>query len=265
MKKYLILPLCYLLLLCGCHSPEPQEAIISPTVDSSPPPLEEEQPSQDIPEWKGLIVLDAGQQAQIDKTQERLGPMTTETKDRVSKSYTGTVTGIPEYELSLAVALILEEILVDMGYEVLQTRRNHEVNLSNMERAMIANAVEADAFLSLHANGYYDSSIYGVFTLCITESNPHCASHYEQNRSLSEYILEAIVEETEALPRPIHETDYMTLLNWSKVPVTIVEMGFLSNPEEDKQLSTEEYRYAMAQGIANGLLKFLEGDTIATE
>ncbi|MGM9933770.1 MAG: N-acetylmuramoyl-L-alanine amidase, partial [Clostridium sp.] len=52
--------------------------------------------------------------------------------------------------------------------------------------------------------------------------------------------------------------DDMTGFNWSKVPVILVEMGFMSNPEEDKLLSDEGYQNKLAQGLCNGIVKCMQ-------
>lgn len=203
-----------------------------------------------------LVVIDAGHQAKGNSEKEPVGPGATETKAKVTGGATGTATGQKEYELNLAVAFLLRDELVARGYEVIMVRESHDVNISNSERAMVANNAGADAFIRVHANGSENAAASGTETLCQTSQNPYNAALYPASRKLSEKVLAGVVAQTGFKNRGVKETDTMSGINWCTVPTTIVEMGFLSNPDEDTLMNTEEYRKKIAVGIADGIDSF---------
>lgn len=114
---------------------------------------------------KKTIVIDPGHQTKGDSAKEPIGPGAKETKAKVTTGATGTFTKQKESELVLKVALQLEKALKQEGYNVIMTRRTNNVNISNIERAKIANNVNADAFIRIHADSYKDSSVNRNFNL----------------------------------------------------------------------------------------------------
>lgn len=219
---------------------------------------EETKPATEDQQRKYLVVIDAGHQAKGNNEKEPLGPGSETMKSKATSGTQGVATGIPEYDLNLKVAIKLQKVLENRGYQVKMIRTKNDVNISNAERAAVANELEADAFIRIHANGDEKSTTHGIMTICQTKENPFNAGIYDQCHKLAQCVLEETVEATGGKKMFVWETDTLSGINWSEVPVTIVEMGYLTNPEEDKLLSTDEYRQKLAEGIANGIDRYFE-------
>lgn len=212
---------------------------------------------QEPEEPAGLIVLDAGHQASPDAEKEPIGPGASATKPKVAAGTAGVSTGVREYELTLQITLLLGQELSQRGYEVILVRDSNDVNISNAQRAKIANEAGADAFLRIHANGSESSETNGAMTICSTASSPYpVAAVYEESKRLSECVLDAYVESTGCQRERVLESDSYSGINWCEVPVTIVEMGYMTNPEEDRKMQDPDYQKRMVDGIADGIDRY---------
>ncbi len=212
-----------------------------------------------------VIAIDAGHQAYGMSETEPNGPGSDEQKAKVTAGTQGSLTGLAEHELNLRVALALRDVLVAKGYTVVMIRETSEVEISNAERARLANRVGADVNIRIHANGDANTSVKGAMAVCQTPENPYNANIYKDCRALSDAVLSAFCESTGMHARNVWETDTMTGTNWATVPSTIIEMGFMTNAEDEAAMADQGFAAKAAEGLVKGIAAFLQADAPSEE
>ena len=206
------------------------------------------------PTTNGIVVcIDPGHQASGDSTQEPNGPNSSNMKARVTGGTSGRFTGVMEYELNLQIGLALRDELEARGYTVVMTRESHAVNISNMERAQFATNQGADISVRIHANGSDDASVSGALALAPSASNPYVSYLASDSQTLSQCVLNSYCAATGMNNQGVIANDTMTGINWCTVPVTILEMGYMTNSNDDYNMQDPGFQAQMVQGIANGI------------
>lgn len=197
------------------------------------------------------IGIDPGHQEHANREQEPIAPNSKKTKDKVASGTQGVKTRVPEYQVNLEVSLQLRDALETLGCEVYMTRETNEVDISNLERAQMMNALGVDLVLRIHCNGSEKKSDRGI-GLYVTKTGDIA----ESSLAVAEALMPELIAATGAHNHGIHKRDTYTGQNWSTVPCVMVEMGYMSNPEEDVLLNDPEYQEKLVQGMVEGICAY---------
>lgn len=214
-------------------------------------PLETKKVQKDF-----LVVIDPGHQSRANTEQEPIGPGAAETKIKVTGGTSGVATGKPEYKLTLEASVVLGQLLESKGAKVVYTRTTDNVNLSNQERAAIANQNHADLFVRIHADGSTDRNVHGLSVLTPASNDPYTKGIFGDSLKASQFIINEISKNSAVKVNGISYRSDMAGFNWSKVPCTLVELGFMTNPAEDKELSDPVYLKNLLTNIADGIMQY---------
>lgn len=189
---------------------------------------------------------------------EPIAPSSGELKPATAYGTTGISTKIPEYELTLAVSLKIRDELLKQGARVIMTRESNDVDLGNIERAEIANREAADIAVRIHADGVENTSVTGISVLFPGNQYIKESELLAKSKTAAKSVLDGLISSTGGKSRGIVERNDLTGFNWTKVPVILVEMGFMTNPQEDALLNTDEYQNRIVEGIVNGLINYFK-------
>ncbi|MDE6024247.1 MAG: N-acetylmuramoyl-L-alanine amidase [Lachnospiraceae bacterium] len=212
-----------------------------------------ENPEEDGKQLPKKIVIDAGNQARENVISEPIGPDSQETKKGATTGNVGTTYETKEYEINLVYAQLLKAELETRGYEVFLTRDSNDADMTNMERAQYANSSGATVFIRIQMGFSSNKELSGVMALTMSKDNIYNAELYDESNYLATRIIQGIILETGAVNQGIYETDEMTAINWSRIPVAVIRPAFLSNSLDEANLLDEDYQAKLVKGIADGI------------
>lgn len=221
-------------------------------------PTEVPTPSPQPDILNGFVIgIDAGHQAKGNPEQEPIAPESNQTKSKASSGTRGVQSRVYEYEVNLAVALLLRDRLEASGATVVMVRTDNDVNISNAERAIMFNEAMVDLGMRIHCNGSDNPNTRGAFMLV---PHPSCTDWYEENLRAASCIINSYCAltgfEMRGASGGITERSDQTGFNWCSRPIVNIEMGHLTNAEEDLLLTSTDFQNLMAAGIYDGIVDY---------
>ena len=205
--------------------------------------------TQTVQRLTGVTIgLNAGHQIRTNATPIPVAPGSKQTVSSIKTGSAGVVSRVPEYEVNLQVALRLQKLLEAEGARVVMVRTTNDVNLSNIERANLMNDAQCDLALQIHCNGSQNRSLKG-FSIYARQTGV-CS---QRSQELAQQMHPILLEITGAKNAGCYTSERYASLNWSTVPSVLLEMGYLSNPDEDRMLTDPDYQTILAQAICESL------------
>jgi N-acetylmuramoyl-L-alanine amidase len=205
-----------------------------------------------------VVVLDPGHDLRANPATEPIGPGSSTLKIKDGGGTHGVASGLTEAQLTLAVAKRTRALLLRAGIRVVMTRTTtSHTSMGNIPRAQIANRAHAALFLRIHADGSTDPSARGTHTLYPALHAGWTDDIYVRSKRAAGIVQRELVRSLGFPDRGLQERPDFTGFNWANVPAILVEVGFMTNPTEDRLLATPAYQSRAAVGLCRGTLEFL--------
>jgi N-acetylmuramoyl-L-alanine amidase len=205
------------------------------------------------------IVVDPGHNLRANPATEPIGPGSRTRKIKDGGGTRGVATGTPEHVVNLQISLLLRDELTARGYCVVMTRtKSSGRSIGNVARARIANRAHAALFVRVHADGSTDHSRHGSSMLYPAL---HCGwtdDVLPESKSAARVIQRELVRAIGSRDLGTVARSDLTGFNWSDVPVVLAETGFLTNPAEDRKLTSGAYQRRVARGLAQGIARIVK-------
>lgn len=158
-------------------------------------------------------------------------------------------TGLTEKEVVLAISLKAAELLEDNGHQVILTR-DDDTFVSLQDRVKLANNSDAGLFVSVHSNAAHRNTAKGIETY-------HAPNRRSDSYFLANTMQRSMISHLNLYDRGVKSDNFYVIRN-TEMPAVLLEIGFLSNREEERLLRDNSFREKAARSIADGIESYLE-------
>lgn len=166
-------------------------------------------------------------------------------------------TGLNERDVNTSVSHKLGEILLKEGYPVVFVREQ-DTGITLLERSGVANQ-SGGVFVSVHANAHPDRSVAGTMTFYPGTRGGGSREFIATSKELAGYVQQEMVDLLKRSDKGVRQANFSVLRN-THIPAILVEIAFVSNPEEEKLLAREDFQNKAAVAIARGIQKYLRAN-----
>lgn len=201
-----------------------------------------------------VICVDAGGQSRPDLGEWTDPGMTR--KNTPEPEIRGATTGNAEYLVNMDIAMKLKSLLEKDGMTVIMTREKNDVDISNAMRAEMANNANANLYMRIHCAWSEDPFKKGTQTLYPAQ-NRWTEPIYLKSKEAALLVQSELLKSCGTEDLGVVPIEDIAGFNWSRVPVIQPEPGYLSSPRDDTLLAEDNYRWKIAWGLRNGIIKFL--------
>lgn len=163
--------------------------------------------------------------------------------------------GTREKDVNLQIALKTQSLLESLGYNVIMTRSD-DTFVDLYERARIANRNDADIFVSIHHNSTLNKSINGLEILYCPRGQGTAKT--EDQYPLADVVRKGIIASTKGADRGVIQRPGLVVIRETNMPAVLVEVGYLSNAQEEARIRDVNYQNLVVQGLVNGIQNYFE-------
>lgn len=206
---------------------------------------------------KKIVVIDPGHSSNGNRGMEKQSPDSDIMKIKDPGGAQGISTNVPEYVVAMKVSLKLKNLLEQHNITVIMTKTEDAESPGNIERAEIGNVNNANLAIRIHCDSADAQSAKGA-SMLVPAPIGYAKNISGISKKYGQVILNDLISAAGMSNRGVVERKDLTGFNWSRVPVVLVEMGFMSNTQEDRLLNDDSYQNKLSQGLCNGIIEALQ-------